>query len=72
MISEGVQGALARDTGPCRRELPERFAVEIQYKDPCRAYARSFYPGARLDDDRTLVFETEQYFEVLRLLQFAL
>ena len=35
------------------------------------AYRRSFYPGARLLDPMTIGYETDDWFEVLRLLQFV-
>jgi D-amino peptidase len=70
-IREGVERALRRDVGACRKALPEHFRLSIEYKLPSTAYARSFYPGARLEDDRRVVLETDDYFEVLRFIGFA-
>lgn len=50
--------------------LAERFDTRVEFKDPTEAFRRSFYPGARLEDHRAVRFETPDYFEVLRFLQF--
>ncbi len=71
-IRAGVQKALEADPARCLLRLPERFSVEIRYKDHAKAYASSFYPGARLSDDYTVQFESGDYFDVLRLLTFIL
>ncbi|MHC4777265.1 MAG: M55 family metallopeptidase [Planctomycetota bacterium] len=71
-IREGMQRALSGDLASCRVEMPERFSVEIAYINPAKAYRSSFYPGARLKDSHTLHFDTDDYFEVLRLLCFTL
>jgi D-amino peptidase len=71
-ISAGVGKALTGDPTRCLRALPDRFAVDIEYHDSCTAYGKSFYPGARLEEDRRVLFETDDYFEVLRLIAFAL
>lgn len=71
-LRDGAGAALEGDLRGCRTPLPERFRVTIEYKDAWRAYGRSFYPGARLDDERTVIFETGDYFEVLRLIHFAI
>ncbi|MCP3918131.1 MAG: amino acid amidase [bacterium] len=69
-IREGVQRALTGELLSFQ-SLPERFAVEIQYIDQRRAYRSSFYPGASLETPTSVVFESEDWFEVLRLLQFV-
>ena len=51
-------------------ELPEKFVVEIIYRDHTRAYRNSFYPGATFKPHNTVEFVTEDYYEVLRALQF--
>ena len=35
------------------------------------AWRKAFYPGARLVDPSTIGFDTDQCFELLRLLQFV-
>jgi D-amino peptidase len=69
-IREGVQRALS----PLRAQpaaLAERFEVQVVRKDARDAYRRAFYPGARLIDPVTIGFETREWFEVMRLLQFV-
>ena len=51
-------------------ELPKQFKVEIIYKDHIKAYRNSFYPGAKFKAHNTVEYETSDYFEVLRILQF--
>jgi D-amino peptidase len=69
-IREGVQRALspvqARPAG-----LADHFDVQVVRKDARDAYRRAFYPGARLLDPITIGFETREWFEVMRLLQFV-
>ncbi len=50
--------------------LPERFEVEIIYRDHTRAYRNSFYPNATFKPHNTVEFVTDDFYEVLRLLQF--
>ncbi len=71
-IREGVQKALEGDVPKCLIELPERFRVEIGYKEQDKAYRMSFFPGAQLKDTHTLQFEADNYFDVLRLFMFVL
>jgi D-amino peptidase len=71
-IREGMQAALGRDANACRLELPADFSLEIRYHKATRAYAKSFYPGARLVDDTTVGLEATSYFEVLRAINFLI
>jgi len=70
-IQEGVQRALEGDVSKCMVQMPEHFSVEIKYKDHSKAYRSSFFPGANLQDPHTIHFESDDYFEVLRLLAFV-
>ncbi|MHC4470181.1 MAG: M55 family metallopeptidase [Planctomycetota bacterium] len=69
-IREGAEAALRGDLAACRLGLAERFRLEIRYKEATRAHRQGFYPGAEMVDDLTVAFETGEYFEVLRALQF--
>ena len=51
-------------------ELPQQFNVEIIYKDHIKAYRNSFYPGAKFRPHNTVEFKTNDFYEVLRILQF--
>lgn len=67
-IRDGVAAALA-DPAPVT-PLPQRFALEVEYKETKRAWRGGLYPGARLVSDRVVLFESEQWLEVMRALEF--
>ena len=71
-IRDGMEEALAEDPDRCRLELPPELVLEIRYHQATRAYDRSFYPGARLVDDTTVRFETDDYLEILRAVKFLI
>jgi D-amino peptidase len=70
-IRAAVEQALGGDLAAARLEVPSQFQLELRYKDHTRAYAKSFYPGAKLADPHTVSLEATDYFEVLRMLMFA-
>jgi D-amino peptidase len=70
-IRDGVRQALQGDLARYRFPMPDRFAVEVGYKDHADAQRASFYPGASLSGPRAVTFQTSDYFEVLRFLLFA-
>lgn len=65
-----VEQSMHIDREAIQVSLPERFVVEIIYRDHTRAYRNSFYPGAVFKPHNTVEFSTDDYFEVLRILQF--
>jgi D-amino peptidase len=71
-IREGAQRALEGDVSRCRIQMPGRFSVEIEYRDHAKAYRSAFFPGASLKTPHTIQFESDDYFEVLRLLSFVI
>jgi len=70
-IRDGVRQALQGDLSRCRFSLPDRFAVEVGYKDHAKAYRASFYPGASLSGPSSVRFESGDFLDVLRFLLFA-
>jgi D-amino peptidase len=70
-IREGVRKALKGDVSRCQIQLPARFSVEIEYRDHAQAYRASFFPGASQRSPHAIQFETDDYFEVLRLISFV-
>jgi len=69
-IQAGVERALQhRDQIPVK-PLPEHFKLEVEYKHPPDAYENSFYPGAKLQSEQSVIFETNNWFEVMRTLWF--
>ena len=70
-IRDGVQMAIEGDASRCDIDLPKHFMVEIKYKDHARANRSSFYPGASLKEPYTILFTSDDYFDVLVLLSFV-
>jgi len=71
-IREGVQQALSGDVARCLLPLPEHFHVEITYhRNHADAYRAAFYPGVKADGPHSVVFDTDDYFEVLRMMMFV-
>ena len=69
-ISAGVERALNGNLRKAMVKLPRRFTLEIEYSDPENAYKMSWYPGCEHIGNRTIRFQTRDYFEVLRALNF--
>ena len=70
-IRAGAQEAVAR-ADACRVPMPAYFATTIRYREHKDAYRRSFYPGAALEDDKTISFGTDNWYEMLRFYHFVL
>lgn len=71
-IYENVKEVLLKEKELKQVELPKHFEVEIQYKKFNDAYSASFYPGCKLISSNTVVFESDDYYEVVRALKFIL
>jgi D-amino peptidase len=69
-IRKGVEKALNGNLKKSLLKMPKRFALEIEYSNPVKAYKSSWYPGCKHIGNRTLRFETRDYFDVLRALKF--
>ena len=72
LIYEGMQRAMQKDLQETKIALPEHFTVEIEFKEYTKAYKGSFYPGAKRVGTKGIVFEHDDYYEVLRFLFFTL
>jgi D-amino peptidase len=70
LIQQGVAKALKGNLADCLTPLPPSLELVIEFRDAKVAYARSFYPGARLLDDRRVEFKTGECFEMLRAIAF--
>lgn len=70
-IRAAAREALSGDPGRYKINLPSKFTVEIGYRDFQKAYKASFYPGAKQTGTHTVVFESNDYFEILRMLLFT-
>ena len=69
-IRAGVVRALQGNRAACHITLPKHFTLEIKYTTPIDAYRASWYPGAKQSAARTVAFESDDYFEVLRAIKF--
>ncbi|MGQ9838153.1 MAG: M55 family metallopeptidase [Cyanobacteriota bacterium] len=69
-IRAGVEESLRCLNEYQPRPLPAHFQLEVDYKEPSRAYRKSFYPGCRLVSDSTVYLQVSDWFEVLRALEF--
>jgi D-amino peptidase len=72
LIKDGVKNALGRDISDCIIDLPNEFNVEIRYKQHKDAYKASFYPGIVKTDENTIQFKSEDYIEVLKMMNFLI
>ncbi len=72
MIREGMRKALSGNRFACHVEMPEYFEVKLRYRNHQVAFDKSFYPGTQQEDEKTLRFESEDYYEVLRFFHFVL
>ena len=72
-IKEGVKATLKGKIDKCMVPLPDHFSIEIKYARAVAAYKPSFYPGAALHpkDPFIVIFETDNYFEIMRFLLFT-
>jgi len=70
-IRDGAAAALRADLDACLLRLPEHFIVEIAYSDPVLAARHQWYPGMEHIGNRTVRFETNHYFDVLRMLNYV-
>ncbi len=71
-IKDAVREALRQPPETCLFPLPDRFDVAVCYREHQKAFRASFYPGMRRVDERTLHYESKDWFEVLRMMQFCL
>lgn len=72
LMRAGMEKALKGNLSACRVSLPEWFEVKLRYHQPVLTSRRAFYPGVRRLDASTLLFESEDYYEILRFFLFAL
>ena len=61
-----------RRAADCQVPLPAYFETVVRFKEHTTAYSKSFYPGAALEDGKSVCFESDDWFEVLRFYHFVL
>jgi len=69
--NEGIKLALTSDLEQCKIDLPKHFKMELSFKKHWKAYKASFYPGMQKLPSTNILFESDDYFDVLRMLMFS-
>ena len=71
-IREESEKALRQDLKNALCELPQKFTLEICYRDHHKATKMSYFPGFKKIEDNIIQMKTRDYIEVLRAIQFVL
>ena len=71
-IREAAEAACKQELSGAKITLPDHFAVQITFKDHCKAVRSSYYPGAQLVNPTTIAFESDDWYEVCRMLMFVI
>ncbi len=69
-IREGVKNALQGDLNKCKLPLPKQFTITVEYRHHMKAYRSSFFPGVKLIEPSTIQYESNDFFEIMRLIEF--
>ena len=72
LIKEKTREILEKDISLCKIDLPNEFNLEIRYRNHKDAYKRMFYPGVTKIDNNTINYITNDYMEVLRLMNYLM
>ena len=70
-IRTGAEKALKGDLKKSLLNVPKRTILEITYANPNLAYRHSWYPGCKHIGNRTIRFETDNYFDALTMLNYV-
>lgn len=71
-VREGLERALKSDLSACMPKIPVRFKAEVRFGEHAKAYRASFYPGAKADGMKGVVFSARSYFDILKFFLFTL
>lgn len=71
-IRETVAQAVQKPAQDCMYALPEHFHFEVNYKLHASATNASWYPGCVQVDPFTVIFDADDYMDVLKFIHFAL
>ena len=71
-IQASIKQALSGDISACKLALPEHFSIQISYVDWTVAQKYAYYPGVSRVDNKTIRFETDDYYEAMRFMHFCL
>lgn len=71
-IRQTAEDACKQNLSNAKIKLPEHFEVEITFKDHCKAVRSSFYPRASLLNPTTITYQSNNWYEVCRMLMFVI
>ena len=72
---ERIEAAAARavkNAEACRVPMPDHFHMEIEFVNHAVAYSKHFYPGAVLKGSKTVCYDHDDWYEMLRFCHFVL
>lgn len=72
LIMDGVKESLRKDKSKCIIELPDEFNVEIRYRNHKDSYKSSHYPGVTKVDENTINYKSNDYMDVLRMMNYLI
>jgi len=64
--------ALKQNLKDALSSLPDQFEAELSFHDHIRAERSSWYPGVKRKNENTVIFESNNFFEVLRTLKWIM
>lgn len=71
LIEKGVEAGLKK-LAECKIKEPETYEVEINFKEPVKAYRASFYPGVEQVDAKTVRYTAKSAHEMMTTRMFIL
>lgn len=71
LIEKGVEAGLKK-LAECKIEEPETYEVEINFKEPVKAYRAAFYPGVEQVDAKTVRYTAKNAHEMMTTRMFIL
>ncbi len=70
-VKEGAKKAV-KNAKNCFVPMPDFFEMTVRFREHKMAYSKSFYPGAALEDEKNVVFSSDDWFEMLRFSHFVI
>ena len=69
---EAAAKQAAAKAAECAVPMPEHFHMEIEFVKHAMANGKRWYPGAQLIGEKTISFDSDNWFEVLRFCRYVL
>lgn len=70
-IKDGAKRGV-KNAKNCAVPMPNFFEMTVRFREHAKAYSKSFYPGASLEDEKNVCFSSDDWFEMLRFCHFVL